>query len=81
MSIYIDADAVVRWEKGQIDLLSWLNAKGSEPMAIPATVWQQFMATIAIRRLFLGSRPSGKTTTLPGSHRTIARRTLFSRPC
>src|SRR5215212_4268633 len=41
MSIYIDADAVIRWEKREFDLLSWLSAKGDEPMAIPATVWQQ----------------------------------------
>ncbi len=41
MSIYIDADAFVRWERGEFDLPGWLSAKGEEPMAFPATVWQQ----------------------------------------
>jgi predicted nucleic acid-binding protein len=41
MSIYVDADAVVRWEKGEFDLPAWLSARAEEPMAIPATVWQQ----------------------------------------
>jgi predicted nucleic acid-binding protein len=41
MSIYIDADAFIRWEKGEFDLPGWLSAKADEPMAIPATVWQQ----------------------------------------
>jgi predicted nucleic acid-binding protein len=41
MSIYIDADAIVRWEKGELDLPGWLTAQGDELMAIPATVWQQ----------------------------------------
>lgn len=41
MSIYIDADAFVRWEKGEFDLPTWLSARREQPMAIPATVWQQ----------------------------------------
>src|SRR5687767_1516279 len=41
MSIYIDADAVVRWEKGAFDLPAWLSAQRGDTMAIPATVWQQ----------------------------------------
>src|SRR5437773_2403345 len=38
MSIYIDADVFVRWEKSEFDLPAW---RGDEPMAITATVWQQ----------------------------------------
>ena len=41
MSIYIDADAFVRWEKGEFDLPAWLEARGDEAAAFPATVWQQ----------------------------------------
>ena len=41
MSIYIDADAFVRWEKGEFDLPAWLNARAGRPIGIPATVWQQ----------------------------------------
>lgn len=41
MSIYIDADAFVRWEKGQFDLPSWLLARSDEEVKFPATVWQQ----------------------------------------
>ena len=43
MSIYIDADAFARWEKGQFDLLAWLETRGEEPTAFPATVWQQLL--------------------------------------
>ena len=43
MSIYIDADAFARWEKGQFDLVAWLEARGDEPAAFPATVWQQLV--------------------------------------
>jgi predicted nucleic acid-binding protein len=43
MSIYIDADAFVRWEKGEFDLPAWLEARGDEPAAFPATVWQQLL--------------------------------------
>ena len=41
MSIYIDADAFVRWEKGEFDLPAWLMARGDEQVRFPATVWQQ----------------------------------------
>ena len=41
MSIYIDADAIVRWEKREFDLLGWLESQGDEEGLIPATVWQQ----------------------------------------
>lgn len=41
MSIYIDADAIIRWEKGDFDLPGWLTTQRGETMAIPATVWQQ----------------------------------------
>jgi predicted nucleic acid-binding protein len=43
MSIYIDADAFIRWEKGEFDLPTWLSAQGNETMAIPATIWQQIL--------------------------------------
>ena len=43
MSIYIDCDAFVRWEKGEFDLLAWLEEQADEPGAIPATVWQQLL--------------------------------------
>ena len=43
MSIYIDADAFVRWEKGEFDLPGWLEARGDEPAAFPVTVWQQLL--------------------------------------
>jgi hypothetical protein len=43
VSIYIDADAFVRWEKGEFDLPAWLEAQGEEPGAFPATVWQQLL--------------------------------------
>ena len=41
MSIYLDADAIVRWEKGDFDLPKWLTEQRGDTMAIPATVWQQ----------------------------------------
>ena len=42
MSIYIDADAIVRWEKGGFDLPGWIEANASdEPIKIPATAWQE----------------------------------------
>lgn len=41
MSIYIDADAFVRWEKGSFDLPAFMEARPAEPFAFPATVWQQ----------------------------------------
>jgi predicted nucleic acid-binding protein len=41
VSIYIDADVFIRWEKGEFDLLGWLENQGEEAGAFPATVWQQ----------------------------------------
>lgn len=41
MSVYIDADAIITWERGDFDLPAWLEAKGDEAFGIPATVWQQ----------------------------------------
>ena len=43
MSTDIDSDAFVRWEKGEFDLLAWLDDQGDEPGAFPATVWQQLL--------------------------------------
>ena len=43
MSIYIDADAFVRWEEGEFDLPAWLETQGEERGAFPATVWQQLL--------------------------------------
>jgi predicted nucleic acid-binding protein len=43
MSVYIDADCFARWEKGEFDLPAWLEARGDESVAFPATVWQQLM--------------------------------------
>ena len=43
MSIYIDADSFARWEKGDFNLPAWLEARGDEPAAFPATVWQQLV--------------------------------------
>jgi len=41
MSTYIDADVIARWEKGTFDLLIWIGQNPDEPIAFPATVWQQ----------------------------------------
>ena len=41
MSIYIDADAFIRWEKGEFDLPAWLEGHGAARAAFPPTVWQQ----------------------------------------
>lgn len=41
MSIYIDADAIVQWEKRQFDLPAWLELHAEDEALIPATVWQQ----------------------------------------
>lgn len=41
MSTYIDADAIVLWEKGKFDLPAWLTTNAAGPVALPATVWQQ----------------------------------------
>jgi len=34
MSIYIDADVFVAWEKGEFDLIAWLE-KHSQPVKLP----------------------------------------------
>ncbi len=41
MSIYLDADVLVRWERGEFDLPAWLDQHPDEPIAFPAPVWQQ----------------------------------------
>ena len=41
MNIYIDADALVAWEKGEFDLPAWLRARPDDTVKFPATVWQQ----------------------------------------
>lgn len=41
MSTYIDADAVIKWERGDFDLPAWMEDRPDELVAFPATVWQQ----------------------------------------
>ncbi len=41
MSVYIDADAFIAWEKGKFDLPAWLADRPDEFIAFPPTVWQQ----------------------------------------
>src|SRR5258708_7785496 len=42
MSTYIDADCFARWEKGEFDLLLWIEEHAADtPVAFPATAWQQ----------------------------------------
>jgi predicted nucleic acid-binding protein len=43
LSIYIDADAFVRWEKGEFDLPAFMLDRSDEPFAFPVTVWQQLV--------------------------------------
>jgi predicted nucleic acid-binding protein len=44
MSVYIDADAVVNWEKGQFDLPAWIEEHHpDDTVSFPATVWQQLL--------------------------------------
>ena len=43
MSIYIDADVFVAWEKGEFDLIAWLEKHSNEPVGFPPTVWQQLV--------------------------------------
>src|SRR6266481_8652955 len=43
MSIYIDADVFVNWEKGNFDLPSWLEKRPNEKVGFPPTVWQQLV--------------------------------------
>jgi len=40
---FVDADAFVRWEKGEFDLPGWMESHlgEGEPALFPATVWQQ----------------------------------------
>jgi tRNA(fMet)-specific endonuclease VapC len=37
----LDADSFALWEKGEFDLPRWLEARGDEPVAISAVVWEQ----------------------------------------
>jgi predicted nucleic acid-binding protein len=41
LSVYIDADAFIAWEKGRFDLPAWLAERPDESIAFPPTVWQQ----------------------------------------
>ena len=43
MSIYIDADVFVAWEKGEFHLIAWLEKHSNEPVGFPPTVWQQLV--------------------------------------
>lgn len=43
MNIYIDADAMVAWEKGEFDLPAWIEARPNDTVMFTATVWQQLM--------------------------------------
>jgi len=42
VSVHIDADVVVAWERGRFDLVAWLEARpANEPISFSATAWQQ----------------------------------------
>jgi len=42
MSVLIDADAFIAWERGKFDLVAWLNERDpAEPCGFPAAVWQE----------------------------------------
>ena len=41
MNIYIDSDAFVRWEKGEFDLLAYLEDRPNDIPLFPPAVWQQ----------------------------------------
>jgi predicted nucleic acid-binding protein len=45
VSIYIDADVLANWEKGQFDLLAWIaqHQHPNELAMFPPTVWQQVL--------------------------------------
>lgn len=43
MNVYIDADAFVRFEKGEFDLPGWLEERPGDSLIFPATVWQQLV--------------------------------------
>ena len=42
MSVLIDANVFVAWERGKFDLVAWLGSRDpAEFFAFPATVWQE----------------------------------------
>ena len=43
MSVYIDANVFVAWERGKFDLPEWAESRPDEAMAFPATVWQELL--------------------------------------
>ena len=44
MSIYVDADIVVAWERGDLDLPLWIQENHPDDTLIfPPTVWQQLL--------------------------------------
>ena len=43
MSIYIEADVFVAWEKREFDLVAWLEKRSNEAISFPPTVWQQLV--------------------------------------
>jgi predicted nucleic acid-binding protein len=44
MSVYIDANVFVAWEKGKFDLPGWIETNSpDDPVSFPAAVWQELM--------------------------------------
>lgn len=44
MNVYIDADVIVRWEKGEFAFAEWLEDRPAGDIAMfPPTVWQQLL--------------------------------------
>jgi predicted nucleic acid-binding protein len=43
VNIFIDADVFIRFEKGEFDLVAWLEDRPTDNVAFPATVWQQLL--------------------------------------
>ena len=43
MNVYIDADAIVASEKGDFDLVAWLEERPDDIAILPPTVWQQLL--------------------------------------
>jgi predicted nucleic acid-binding protein len=44
MNVYIDADAVVNWEKGEFDLPGWIEQHHpNDAVFFPPTAWQQIL--------------------------------------
>ncbi len=43
MNVYIDADVIVRSEKGEFDLAGWLEQRPHDRALFPPTVWQQLL--------------------------------------